>query len=108
MDAVIRNAVCVFSGAAVPGLWLQRAPHWSIAFAALAFAVWSSGRGRFWIGFSVFALYVGVWFVSPTDTHRSFQLAVLHAPGMDCADYDFCADGAVEWSERVYGEDVNG
>lgn len=87
---------------------MQRAPHWSLAFAALALAVWSSGQRSSRIGLTLFVLYVGVWFVSPTDTHRSFQLAVLHAPGMDCADYDSCADGAVEWSERVYGEDVNG
>ena len=105
---MIRNGLALFSGVAVPGMWLQRAPHWAIAFAALAFALWSSSRGRFWLGMGLFGLYVGVWFVSPTDAHRSFQLAVLHAPAMDCADYDACSKGAVEWSERVYGEEVDG
>jgi hypothetical protein len=106
--AVIRNGAAALSAVAVPGLWLQRAPHWSIAFAALAFALWSSSRRRFWLGMGVFGVYVALWAASPVDAHRSFQLAVLRTPGMDCHQYDACSKGAVEWSHRVYGDEVDG
>lgn len=102
----MKNLAAVVSLAAVPGMWLQRAPHWSIPFLAFGVALVSSNKTWTRGGLTVFVLYVAVWALSPVDAHRSFQLAVLRAPGMDCAQVNSCADGAIEWSQRVYGEEV--
>jgi hypothetical protein len=103
----VKHAVCIASTVGFIGIWFQRAPHWMIPLGALALGTWGMSRRWFWGGVTVFGLYMAVWAVTPVDTHRAFQVSVLRMPVMDCAKYDRCADGAIEWSHGVYGEDVD-